>query len=56
MRRALGIFAEFGRNTGHNHPGLQVAIANYRRLLKAMNLPPDEIDRRIREAQGAPVT
>jgi tetratricopeptide (TPR) repeat protein len=51
MRRAVGILARFGQQTGHPHRGLQRAIDNYRGLLKAMNLPQDEIDRRVREAQ-----
>jgi tetratricopeptide (TPR) repeat protein len=51
LRRAVEILAEFGRETGHNHPALQKVIANYRSILEAMNLPSDEIERRIREAQ-----
>jgi tetratricopeptide (TPR) repeat protein len=50
MRRALGILAEFARETGHEQPKLSNCIDNYRNVLKAMKLPQDEIERRIREA------
>jgi tetratricopeptide (TPR) repeat protein len=52
MKRALGIRAEFGRKTGHDNLRLEKTIASYRHILWAMNLLPDEIDRRIREALG----
>jgi tetratricopeptide (TPR) repeat protein len=53
MRRALAVLAENSRKTAYGHPQLPPVIANYRRLLKAMQLPPEEINRRIREAEGS---
>ena len=50
MRRHVAIFALFGRQTGHEHPHMQAATENYRQLLAAMNIPDDEIDRRLAEA------
>ena len=52
MRRAVEIFSKFGETTGHEHPHMQTAIGNYRRLLEAMKLPEDEIERRIAESGG----
>ncbi|MDA1016191.1 MAG: hypothetical protein O3A00_17265 [Planctomycetota bacterium] len=34
MRRHVEI--QFGKETGHEHPHLQAALQNYRRLLKQM--------------------
>ena len=42
MRRSLDIFGSFGRQTGHEHPYLQRAQANYQSLQSAMK--PDELD------------
>jgi tetratricopeptide (TPR) repeat protein len=36
MRRALAIYLEFGRETGHQHPHLNIADENYTGLLKVM--------------------
>ncbi|MCY2964436.1 MAG: tetratricopeptide repeat protein [Planctomycetota bacterium] len=54
MSRVVRIFALFGHQTGHSHPGMQVVIQNYRQLLEAIGLPAEEIDRRVREACGEP--
>jgi len=35
-RRMVGIFVDFSRRTGHEHPHLQGALANHRSLLKAL--------------------
>ena len=42
MRQSLGILDSFGRQTGHEHPNLQSAKANYQSLQKAMR--PDGSD------------
>ncbi|MCH8852647.1 MAG: tetratricopeptide repeat protein, partial [Planctomycetes bacterium] len=47
MRRHVEIFHKFGEQTGHEHPHMQAAIANYHRLLKAMGLSDTEIARRV---------
>lgn len=49
MARMVTIFAQFGHQTGHEHPHMQTAIRNYRRLLAAMNIPDDEVDQRLGE-------
>jgi tetratricopeptide (TPR) repeat protein len=49
MRRALVIQIEFTRLTGHKHPHLDTARANYRELLEALGETPDQIDQRLRE-------
>jgi len=46
MRRALVIVLQFTRDTGHPHPHLRVAIGHYRKLLGAMALAEDELERR----------
>jgi tetratricopeptide (TPR) repeat protein len=48
MRRHVAIFVEFTRRTGHRHPHLDTAFANYARLLAAMGKSKEEI-----EAAGA---
>ena len=42
MRRSLNILGSFGRQTGHEHPQLQSAKANYQALQRAIG--PDESD------------
>ena len=42
MRRSLDILGSFGRQTGHEHPQLQSAKANYQALQRAIG--PDESD------------
>ena len=42
MRRSLDILGSFGRQTGHEHPQLQSAKANYQALQRAIG--PDEPD------------
>ena len=42
MRRSLDILGSFGRETGHEHPQLQSAKANYQALQRAIG--PDESD------------
>ena len=50
MRRVVEIFRDFGRHTGHQHPHIQAAMENHTRLLEAMDLPQDEIRRRVASA------
>ena len=47
MRRALDILMNFTRMTGHEHPHLRDAIANYGGLLQEMGLSQEEIERKI---------
>ena len=49
----IGINEVIGEATGHDHPHMQTATANYRRLLAAMDLPTDEIERRMQEVLEA---
>jgi hypothetical protein len=51
MRRAVGILTRFRLRTGHWHPHGQIFDQNYRRMLKAMGVPPEEIERRFREIE-----
>ncbi len=44
MRRAVAIFLEFTRRTGHRHPHLDQAFANYAGLLEAMGKGHAEIE------------
>ena len=44
MRRHVAIFVEFTRRTGHRHPHLDDAFANYAGLLAAMGKSRAEID------------
>ena len=44
MRRAVAIVVEFTRRTGHRHPHLDAAFANYAGLLAAMGKDQAEID------------
>ena len=52
MRRMVAIFHQFGVKTGHQHPNMQAALANYRGLLEAMKLSEDEIAERVKEAEA----
>jgi hypothetical protein len=54
MRRVLIIFLDFTRRTGHEHPHLQMAVGNYRGLLRAMGKADAEIEAAI-EALVRPV-
>jgi hypothetical protein len=54
MRRALLIRIEFTRLTGHKHPHLDTARANYRELLAALGETPDQIEQRLRELDDSP--
>ena len=47
MQRHLVILFKFTRSTGHVHPLLKQAYANYRALLQAMNLSDEEVGRRL---------
>ena len=44
MRRDVAIFVEFPRRTGHRHPHLDAAFANYAGLLAAMGKSQAEIE------------
>ncbi len=50
MRRCIAILGEFMRKTGHEHPHMQTDLKNYRGILRAMNLPNDEIAQRVNDA------
>ena len=51
-RRHLEIFLEFTRRTGHPHPHLQAALANYAAILGELGRKEAEIDAQIRALQG----
>ncbi len=50
MRRMVAILDRFHKATGHEHPHMQADLENLRLLLAAMELPPDEIERRVQAA------
>ncbi len=49
FRRSAQILIEFERRTGHEHPHLQGALANYRGLLAALEKTPDQIEQDLSE-------
>ena len=49
MRRAMGILLQFTRDTGHEHPHLQGAIANYAALLQEMGYGKEQIEAKLKE-------
>ncbi|MEK6261429.1 MAG: tetratricopeptide repeat protein, partial [Planctomycetota bacterium] len=49
MRRCVVIFQQFGRKTGHEHPGMKTVLANYRDILQLMMLPDDEVAERLKD-------
>lgn len=51
MRRAVVIFQEFERRTGHEHSGEEIVSANYRWLLKKMGKTDDEVEALIQSVQ-----
>jgi tetratricopeptide (TPR) repeat protein len=53
-KRGVQILIEFRRTTGHEHPKLQVALANYYGLLEASGKTPDEIKRQVIELVDSP--
>jgi tetratricopeptide (TPR) repeat protein len=56
VRRVVEIRRDFVKASGHPHPRLQESTENYRRLLAAMDLPGDEINRRVQSALDEPGT
>ncbi len=44
MRRHLMIFLDFTRRTGHEHPQLRAAFANYQQLLATKGHSPSEVE------------
>jgi hypothetical protein len=48
-RRALEIFLQFNRRTGHEHPHLRTVIGNYTSLLDAVGQTPEQIHARLDE-------
>ena len=48
MKRQLLIFLQFTRQTGHRHPHLEAAMANYVALLKQMGHSEDQIAARLK--------
>jgi hypothetical protein len=56
MRRAAGIFLEFGRRTEHEHAHLRIVLANYAGILVALGQDKEEVQQRLqalRSANGA---
>ncbi len=49
MRRHLEIFLRFSRDTGHEHPHLQDAIANYSALLQEMGYSDQQVRAKLQE-------
>ncbi|MSR56329.1 MAG: tetratricopeptide repeat protein [Planctomycetaceae bacterium] len=47
MRRHLEIFLQFTTATGHEHPHLRDAVANYTALLEEMGRTPHEVEARL---------
>ncbi len=43
-RRMVGIFLDFTHMTGHEHPHLQTALANYSGILKELGRSDDDIE------------
>ena len=54
FRRLAAIFHRFGQHTGHEHPFMQTDLENYRQLLNALEVPPEEIERRVQAAMQTP--
>ncbi len=52
MRRHVVILLEFGRRTGHAHPHLQAAFANYEELRTAQGRTETEIWGELEALQG----
>ena len=48
MKRHLVIFLQFTRRTGHPHPHLEAAVANYAGLLMQMGHSKDEVIDRLK--------
>ncbi|MCA1852550.1 MAG: hypothetical protein LC647_09200, partial [Beggiatoa sp.] len=51
-RRMVGIFLDFTRRTGHEHPHLHAALANYAGILKAMGRSKPNIQAQLRALQA----
>ncbi len=51
-RRHLLIFLDFTRRTGHEHPHLHEALANYAGILKALGRSEGEIEMQLRALQA----
>ena len=50
--RALEILRRFRETTGYQHPRWQAVLQDCQNLLEAMNLPAEEISRRLGEVAG----
>ena len=53
LRRCLEITRKFHASTGREHPDTEPRLQSYRLLLAAMELPPEEIERRARLAPAS---
>lgn len=53
IRRALGIFLDFTRRTGYEHPHLHIAQGNYTTILKALGRNEADIDAELRNLRAA---
>jgi hypothetical protein len=53
MRRHLRIFSQFTRTTGHEHPHLQGAIANYAAFLQEMGYGKEQIEAKLKEVAAS---
>jgi tetratricopeptide (TPR) repeat protein len=51
-RRMVGIFLDFTRRTGHEHPHLRTVLANYAGILKAMGRSKPKIQAQLRALQA----
>lgn len=51
-RRMVGIFLDFTRRTGHEHPHLRAVLANYAGILKAMGRSKPKIQAQLRALQA----
>jgi hypothetical protein len=54
MRRAVTIFDEFSKKNGHTHPHMRAALGNYRQLLEAQQVSPEEIAARLQPFLAPP--
>jgi hypothetical protein len=51
-RQMVSIFLDFTHRTGHEHPHLRAALANYAGILKAMGRSEAEIQAQLRTLQA----
>ncbi|ADJ28834.1 tetratricopeptide TPR_2 repeat protein [Nitrosococcus watsonii C-113] len=54
FRRMAAIYYRSQQTTGHAHPHMQPSLENYRHLLHASGVPPDDIEQRLQTAMQTP--